>query len=790
MSRTRLFCLALSVAFLVVVSYPGFAVPQTQTSEAPQVAITVSDSSGGVVEGAVVILFRGTTERRATTGVDGSARFTGLEPGEWTAEVRKEGFAVLQEPVMVSTRPLNVAVTLALPGISETVSVETRVGALDTTTTSASRLELSLREVPATLNVVTQETMQERGANTAIDAIEIAGGTLVSAGLGGQLPGYQTRGFSGNSIMHDGIRQNSSVQSSRPIDTFLLERVEVLKGPASLLAGEGGTAGTVNYVSKTPRQEFGMDSLMSYGSFGSRRGGVGLTGTLAKTLIGRIDASFADGGGYAKPTNQKLRAMASTLWWTPAESVTVKASGKYSDDYINSAYYTTPFIKGEVDPRMRFINYNMRDAFSKGNNNFARVDTDIALGNGWKIHNGTFAATQRLQYRNMESYTYNAVTQRVDVSGFFLIWRDDLLVGNQTEARKTVDILGRSVSFVTGFELQRNQLHRGSHDRTRTSSIRFSVDAFNPEPIYDPGLPYLRNPDVLVNNRTVYAEAQAKLARRWTSVLGVRTEEISVDYQRAVGSDDKGNKTFHPTTGRAGLVYLANDNVSFYGSYSRSIEPAAQFVSLSGCCGTATFFDLTPGRQFEGGVKGTLLRGRLEGTAAYYDIEKKNIPTRTLVDNVPTDQLIGRQKSRGIEFTATAKPYSSLLIASDFALTDATYAEFSEVVAGVPLSRKGKTPTGIPVTIWGLTPTQQFGPVSVAVSVRGIGKRWADTANTLQRPAYATLDSWISVGLPRGSRLTVRGRNLTDQMKLPGGGSASARLASPRSYEATLTMGF
>ena len=216
----------------------------------------------------------------------------------------------------------------------------------------STRLELSLRELPATLNVVTQEMMQERGANTAMDAIEVAGGTLANAGLGGQLPSYQTRGFTGNSIMQDGIRQNSSVQSSRPLDTFLLDRVEVLKGPASLLAGEGGTAGTVNYVSKSPRPHLGIDSLLSYGSFASRRVGLGITGPLGRNLMGRFDASYSNGGGYVPRSDQKLRAMASNLWWTPMRSVTVKLQGKYTDDLIG-AYYATPFIDARPDPRDR-----------------------------------------------------------------------------------------------------------------------------------------------------------------------------------------------------------------------------------------------------------------------------------------------------------------------------------------------------------------------------------------------------------------------------------------------------
>jgi iron complex outermembrane receptor protein len=767
----------------MLMSVAGFAQTAGQT-----VTIVVKDPKGGTVDNAIVVLSMGTAERRATTGVDGTVRFAGIETGSWAIEVRKEGFSVSQQKAAVGTSALSVDVSLSLQGLAQSVSVETRLDKLDTTASSATRLDLSLRETPATLSVVTQETMQERGALTAADAIEIAGGTFISQGLGGQLPGYSTRGFTGNSVMTDGIRQNSSVQSARPIDSFMLERVEVLKGPASLFAGEGGTAGTVNYVSKTPKSKFGTDSLISYGSFAERRVGVGVTGPISDKILARVDAAYSDGGGFAKPSYTRTRALSSQIWWLATPNITFRLSGRYTDDQVG-AYYATPFINGQVDPRMRDKNYNMKDAFSRGHNNFGRLDTEIALPNGWRLHNGTFAATQRLDYRNMESYTYNAATNKVDVSSYFLIWRDDILVGNQTDLRKTVDVFGRSVNMVIGFEMQRNDMHRAKNPANSTT-VRFSLDPFNPVLPSDPNLQYLRVPDVLVNNKTFYAEAQAKLAPGWSAVLGVRSEQIGVTYGVAVGDPTTRHRNFYPTTGRAGLVYTATENVSIYGSYSRSVEPATQFISISGCCGSATFFDLTPGRQFEAGVKGSALSGRIEGTASYFDVQKQNIPTKTLVDGVSTDQLVGRQISKGLELAFTGRATKGLNVVGDFTYTHGEFSDFGEVVGTSVVKRDGNVPTNIPVIIWSLTPTQQIGPLSIAASLRQYGGRWADTANTRHLPQYQTVDAWVSFRLPRSLKLTLRGRNLTDELYIPRASTTSGRLGAPRSYEITLTSSF
>jgi iron complex outermembrane receptor protein len=777
---------SLAMALIVFISLSSIAFAQAQQGQT--VTVLVKDPVGATVDGAVVVISMGTTERRGTTAVDGSVRFTNIEAGSWSVEVRREGFAVAQEKANVGSSAVTVGVALRLQNLSTAMTVETKLDALDTTASSATRLELSLRETPATLSVVTQEKMQERGALTASDAIEIAGGTFVSQGLGGQLPGYSTRGFTGNSVMTDGIRQNSTVQSSRPIDSFMLERVEVLKGPASLFAGEGGTAGTVNFVSKTPKSKFGTDSLVSYGSFAERRVGIGVTGPITEKILARVDAAFSDGGGFAKPAYTQTRALSSNIWWLASPAVTFRLSGRYTDDKVG-AYYATPFINGVVDPRMRDKNYNMKDAFSRGHNNFGRLDTEINLPNGWRLHNGTFAATQRLDYRNMESYAYNAATNKVDVSTYFLIWRDDILVGNQTDLRKTVDIFGRSVNFVMGFEVQRNDMHRAKNPANSTT-VRFSLDPFNPVLPSDPNLQYLRVPDVLVVNKTAYAEAQVKLAPRWSGVLGVRAEQIGVDYGIAVGDPTVKHRNFYPTTGRAGLVFTASENVSVYGSYSRSVEPATQFISISGCCGTATFFDLTPGRQFEVGAKGTTLRGRLEGTVSYFDVQKSNIPTKTLIDGVSTDQLVGRQTSKGVEVAFTGRATRGLNIAGDFTYTHGEFADFGEVVGTSVVKRDGNAPTNIPVIIWNLTPSQQIGPVTVAASMRQYGGRWADTANTRKLPQYQTIDMWVSLKLPRNLKLTLRGRNLTDELYIPRASVTSGRLGAPRSYEMTLTSAF
>ncbi len=409
------------IAFFMALATGAPVLLHAQTIEtAPGlVVVTVSDTSGARVADAGVALRRGTDERTMTTGADGTVRFTNLETGEWTVSVTRVGFARWIRTASVTSSELNVPVDLAIAGLSETVEVEGARGQptqipLAAPATGGSRLDIPVLDLPASLFLVGQPLIQERGARSVEEAVQLAVGMQASTGVG-SIPSYATRGWSGNnvSLMRDGIRQNSASQSSRPVDAFLLDRVEILKGPASLLYGEGAIGGAVNLVSKSPASTLGVDSLLAFGSYGQYRAGVGINVPLNRTLQARVDVSQSGSDGYVGDSPQKLFAASTSLRWVPTSTVSVKATGSYSYD-DTSAYYATPFIDNAFDPRTRDLNYNMADRLTKSHNRWFQVEADALLGRGWHVHNQFSLATHALDWRNFEGYSYNASTKTVD----------------------------------------------------------------------------------------------------------------------------------------------------------------------------------------------------------------------------------------------------------------------------------------------------------------------------------------------------------------------------------------
>ncbi|RYE68986.1 MAG: hypothetical protein EOO81_08925, partial [Oxalobacteraceae bacterium] len=170
---------------------------------------------------------------------------------------------------------------------------------LDTKSDTGSRLNLTVRETPATLDVLTQERFLERGLRTTNEALNSAPG-VTAIDTGGSPGTVSMRGFGGNSVSHnyDGVHQPSTM-TSRNFDSFAFERVEVLKGPASVLFGEGGIGGSINFVPKKPMlgvTEF--SGLAQYGSLDTFRVAADVNVPMGDNFAVRALASYAGSDGY------------------------------------------------------------------------------------------------------------------------------------------------------------------------------------------------------------------------------------------------------------------------------------------------------------------------------------------------------------------------------------------------------------------------------------------------------------------------------------------------------------
>jgi iron complex outermembrane receptor protein len=774
---------------------------------AQQLSITVTDPEGDRLPDATITLTQGNVARTLLSGPDGTAAASDLALGEWTLIVKKEGFAAKQRPVVIQGVPVNITVSLENAAQTLRVDVEDRLRIardavrLDSNATGGTYVDVPIRELPATLTIVTQDLIQERGITTALDALELVPGMNIWPDTG-WIPAVDARGFSttsaGISISYDGIRPNSVPQSGRPLDAFLIDHIEVLKGPASLMSGEGAAGSNINYVTKEPKKDLFIDSLLSYGSFGKTRTGIGFNVPLRPNLSARVDAVYANGGGYVQRTGNRNRAMNGQLLWTPRENIKIKGAGIYTDDNLRT-YFGTPLLDRRVDPnveyiqfgptsfldpRVRYTNYEIRDELNKAHNNHAMLDAEIRLKHGWTLRNSFAAYVQRLDDREYESVQYVPTTGRVTLGSYFLAKRADRLFQDQASLRKGLRLFRRDVDFTLGAGWIDNDQRRWG---TPAGAPTFSLDFLNPAPVYDPGLPYAKTRDVFTTTKYAFLEgyihATGRLvltgAARYDDIENIRFDNPTNQYTPA---------KYVPWTGRGGIVYTVYRDINVYVSKSKAVQPVNPLVNLAT---DQTLFSLQPTRSWEAGVKGSTMRGHIDAAFAYFRMAKYNILTSNIVDGVRLAQQIGRQQANGVELSVAARPHRMLNIVGDYAYTNAFYGEFNENLGTGIISRSGNKVQQVPESIWNLTPTFRIGPVFISSTIRYVGGRWRDSANTFRLNSYTTLNGNIGVDLPGGARLTLTGRNMTDTVYMGRNTSdVTGRIASPRNYGIQLTKVF
>jgi iron complex outermembrane receptor protein len=250
-------------------------------------------------------------------------------------------------------------------------------------------------------------------------------------------------------------------------------------------------------------------------------------------------------------------------------------------------------------------------------------------------------------------------------------------------------------------------------------------------------------------------------------------------------------RAFTPVNWRGGLVYAVRPDLSLYGQYATATDAVGTLLTLSPA---QQLFDLTPGRQVEGGIKQSLGNGRADWSAAVYHIVKEKLLVPD--PNSPTLRIqIGQQSSKGVELSGAVTVGRGLRLDANMAILDARYDDFTEVIAGVVTQWAGNTPTVIPERVGSVWATwnlpQRF---QVQGGLRYIGQRYLNNANTATTPSATIVDAGIRRQVTSTVSLDLRATNLFDELYLQNiSGSpvpVRGRFGAPRLIELTLNTRF
>ncbi|HEX8404263.1 MAG TPA: TonB-dependent receptor [Duganella sp.] len=646
--------------------------------------------------------------------------------------------------------------------------------ALDTAAPTASRLGLTVRETPATINTVNADTMELRGYQNVEQAVDSMPG-VSSGGAPGSPSQFSMRGFTGGQVMvlRDGIYLGPSDMTYRSQNAFNLSRVDVLKGPGSVLYGQGAIAGTVNVVSKKPTlRGNALDVATSYGRFDRNQAGVGGNIVLGDGLALRADLSRTASSGYVRGDKSDSVNGTVALLWKPNPRFDLELSLDYLTDHP-SGYFGTPLVPAAfatsplngvvrtadgatLDRRMRYVNYNVGDAQNASTQYLPRASLHWQAGDDVTISNDAYYFYADRKWKNAENFAFNPVTGRVDRDRFF-VFHDQHLFGDRLSASVTAPLAGMANRFVIGVDYSKLDFVR-----SRGFPDGDSVDPFAPAAGTFGPVVGRRSP-TRWTNVALFAEDALDLTPQLKLVGGARLEDFRLARENygvdgAFQAASSFERTFKPKNWRLGMVYQAPHGLTPYVQYSTGQDPVAANILL---VNAGQNFDLSKSRQMEVGVKTDLGDHHGELTLAYYDIQRKNLLTQTSAEVVDT---AGMQKSRGLEMTLDVKPLPAWKVNANLAYTSASYSNFIDTSSGVDAS--GNRPANVPkwsANLW--NSYSGFGgvPLEVGAGVRHLGERFGNTANTLVLKGYTLVDLYATYKINRHVSVTARANNVTKQ---------------------------
>ena len=650
---------------------------------------------------------------------------------------------------------------------------------LESTSATSSRLGLTLREIPASIEVIGQQTMQERGFRSISESIQSATGVTV-----GDSPGnpanFSMRGFTNNQIrlLYDGLLIGPASMTSRPRDTWNLDRVEILKGPASVLYGEGAVAGAINFVTKRPVRELeGTEAFLSYGSFNTTRAAVGSGGRLGTDKLHyRVDLSYQNSDNF-----MGVQRTPYTYWnWTSAVlyDVTSRLSLEVSFDLSfdrSKPYFGTPLVPSSfatqgvngvvstldgrtVDARMLRQNYNTQDSDMSALTTWTKFKTTWKPIEVIEVRNQAYYYTAKRDWQSAETYTFNVGTQLIDRDRFSVA-HDQNIIGDRLDVQINQPIASLKNRFVTGLDFSHLDFTRPSF----FSGAGGSVDPFAPVAGLF-GLGSTATQKSQVTTIAVFAEDQVNLTEQLKLVAGLRHDHVNLERQLfntagVLNTTSSFSRDFNPTTWRAGLVYDMLPAVTLYGQYSTAADPVGTNIFL---VRAGENLALATGAQWEVGAKGDFWDKRAEWTVAYFDIFRKNILTQTSLTEAVN---VGRQSSKGVEFAIGVRPTEAWRVQGNLTFLSAKFDDFAEISGGNVVSRNGNRPFNVPqamANLWSIYRLPTAMPVDLGAALRYVGDRYNDAANTVRMNAYITADAWVSVPY-KTIWFTLRGRNLFDK---------------------------
>jgi iron complex outermembrane receptor protein len=610
-------------------------------------------------------------------------------------------------------------------------------------TATGSKTALPLKRVPQSVSVVGREELDDRTVINKVDeALRYTPGVAAEPfGSDPDTDWIYIRGFdaSQKGILLDGLPLYSHGFGNFQIDPFALDRVEILKGPASVLYGGTNPGGVVNLTRKRPMDEPYVYTEAGINDNGNGYVAVDLSDKLTEdgVVSYRLTGKAGGGDNYSDYSEEKRGFIMPQFTFAPDDgtSFTVYSYlGALDQVHVGNGFL--PYVGTVVDAPFGRI---PRDAYygEPSIDDGTVVQKMVGYELSHELENG-LTLSQNLRYGHLdksEAFPYpNGYVGGVPTGPDFDLARigfeaesevDTFTVDNRLEGE--FDLGATTHQFLVGLDYKYYRL-----DHVQACCGATPISAIDPDYGVPQGDNFVYLDEVITQQQVgIYAQDQIRFGEGWLLTLNGRYDWVNTKDEAIIGNSyDSSDRA---ASGRAGLAYEFANGVTPYVSAASFFNPV---IGLS----ATTAFEPEKGHQVEAGVKyePTFMDAVL--TASVFQITRRNVPV-TIPGTFLQEQR-GEVTSTGVELEGKANLNESWKLLSSFSLTDL------EVTEDLDPALIGKTPVIVPRTQASLwvdytVPTGSFEGVSLGAGVRYQGESWADNLNTAKVPSATLVDAAI-----------------------------------------------
>ncbi|MDF5721958.1 MAG: TonB-dependent siderophore receptor [Rhizonema sp. PD37] len=548
------------------------------------------------------------------------------------------------------------------------------------------------------------------------------------------------RGFDveASDTLRDGLRDNLTSFIGTPFQNDLanIERIDVLKGPASVLYGNGSPGGVYNLITKQPLSTPYYSIEGNVGSYSLYKSSIDFSGPLTpdKKLLYRFNADYENSGSYINYVYAERTFFAPVITWQPSRDTKLTVSGEYlSSRQAELSPLGLPAIGtilpnpiGKLSPNT-YVGDPTQDR-EKVTEGRVGYKFEHNFSDKWSLYNSLSYAFVERPYTNDVTPTSLQADNRT-VNRFEQIW-GPTSVSNLSQ---DTHVVGK---FKTG-SIEHQLLIGVDWYQRIVSPFSFTIRTFPSLDIYNPV--YGQTPGNIIGGRKdkeriddlgVYFQDQLSVASNLKLVLGGRGD---FEDQKILTFDPSTltaqfNSAFSP---RLGIVYQPIPSVSLYASYSRS------FDQVLGTDANNNAFSPTRGTQYEVGVK-TDLNNKLSATLALYQLTQSNITTTDPNNSIFSIQ-VGEQRSRGVELFVSGELTPGWNIIAAYNYTDGHVTRDNFFRVGNLLANTPENSASIWTTY--IIPHGKLHGLGGGLGVYYVGDREGDLTNTYTLPSYVRTDA-------------------------------------------------